>query len=453
MKTQCEKCRASLPGLDLAYICAYECTFCPDCTEEMHNICPHCTGELVRRPRPAYSIVARKDVSAAFKVRPSLVWAASAAIWILISIAATLTIYQMYRMMGESKQLREIATMEFCQMLSFLPLTPFAFGLALRYPIQRGNWLKPILVHAGAALVFTLGHVVVRGFTPYGYWDPKHLAWTYTFWDSYTHSWRFSLSLLNRIYLGNVVDDVSSAYLPITLVGHAILYYQRLQEKEIRATQLEGQLAKTRLQMLKNQMQPHFLFNTLHSISALMLTNVTAADRMMTSLSDLLRMSLEDNGNQLTTLSREVEFLDVYLDIEKARFEDRLSVFFEIEPEALDAQVPHLLLQPLVENAIRHGLSKCSRTGKIEIVAKRERDYLAVWIRDNGAGFLEPPEELFKQGLGLSIARERLETLYADKQRCEIRSIADGGAEVHLRMPFVAPARDIESNLLIHRSV
>lgn len=419
----------------------------------MHNICPHCAAELVRRPRPTHSFTAGQEIGEAIKTGPSLVWTASFAIWIFISIAATVTIYQMYRMTGEHRQFREIAAMEFCQILSFLPLTPFAFGLALRYPIQRGNWLKPTLIHVSAALVFTLGHVVVRGFTPYGYWDPKHQGWTYTFWDSYAHSWRFSLSLLNRIFLGNVVDDVTSAYLPISLIGHAILYYRRLQEKELRATQLEGQLAKTRLQMLKNQMQPHFLFNTLHSISALMLTNVAAADRMMTSLSDLLRMSLEDNGNQLTTLSREVEFLEVYVDIEKARFEDKLRVFFDIEPESLDAQIPHLLLQPLVENAIRHGVSRCSRAGKIEIIAKHERDHLEVWIRDNGSGFEEPPEELFRQGLGLSVARERLETLYADKQRCEIRNVAAGGVEVYLRMPFIVPATHLESNLLIHRSV
>jgi two-component system, LytTR family, sensor kinase len=182
---------------------------------------------------------------------------------------------------------------------------------------------------------------------------------------------------------------------------------------------------------LKSQLQPHFLFNTLHSISSLMLTDVMAADRMM-----MLRMSLEQNGRQVTTLSREIEFLDVYLEIEKTRFEDRLKVTFDIAPECLDAQVPHLLLQPIVENAVRYGVSRRSSQGEICIVAKCEESELHLWIRDNGPGFAGPDDDRSKHGLGLRLTRERLQALFGREQRCEIGNQPGGGAEVHLEMPF-----------------
>lgn len=138
---------------------------------------------------------------------------------------------------------------------------------------------------------------------------------------------------------------------------------------------------------MKSQLQPHFLFNTMHSISALMLTDVNAADRMMSRLSDLLRMSLESAGTQITTLNRELEFVHCYLDIEKVRFEERLHVIFDIAPETLDAQVPHLLLQPLVDNAVKHGISKVPGGGEIRITVSTQNGELKLKIEDNGHRF------------------------------------------------------------------
>jgi two-component system, LytTR family, sensor kinase len=197
-------------------------------------------------------------------------------------------------------------------------------------------------------------------------------------------------------------------------------------------------------------LQPHFLFNTLHSISALMLTDVVAADHMMTSLSDLLRLSLEDDGTQLTTLSREIEFLGVYLDIEKTRFEDKLHVVFDIAPECLDAQIPHLLLQPLVENAVRHGVSKRSSAGQIRIMACHENRSLQICIRDNGPGLVELTNGKSSHGLGLRMTRERLLVLYGSNQSCEIRNVKEGGAEVCLRMPFFALTSTPKSEVVAH---
>jgi LytS/YehU family sensor histidine kinase len=154
--------------------------------------------------------------------------------------------------------------------------------------------------------------------------------------------------MFERMFLSSVVDDVVTTYLPIVLIAYVARYYQRFRERELRTSQLQAQLEKARLQSLKSQLQPHFLFNTLNSISALMLTNVKAADRMITRLGDLLRISLQTAGTQMTTLSRELEFVNCYIEIEKVRFEERLKVSVDVAPETLDASVPHLLLQPLV---------------------------------------------------------------------------------------------------------
>jgi len=203
----------------------------------------------------------------------------------------------------------------------------------------------------------------------------------------------------------------------------------------LRASQLQAQLAKARLQALKSQLQPHFLFNTMHSISALMLTDVWAADRMMTRLSDLLRLSLEAERTQVTTLSRELESVNCYLEIEKIRFEERLNIVSDIAPETLDAHVPHLLLQPLVDNAIKHGISKLPGAGEIRIAVKRVDGELQLEIRDNGPGFGETRSSQH-EGLGLRVTRERLESLYGQNQSLELLTPPEGGALVQVRIPF-----------------
>jgi signal transduction histidine kinase len=342
----------------------------------------------------------------------------------------------MYHLVNTSMQFRVVGGMEFSSILTYAPITPFAFAFAMRYPIQRGIWVKRSLLHLLAGVVFTLGHIALKAATPYGYYDAAYHEWTSAIWNSHLHAFRDPWIVLKSMFLVNIVDDISGTYLPIILVAHVLSYCRRLREKEIRATQLEGQLANARLQTLKSQLQPHFLFNTLHSISALMLTDVIAADRMMTSLSDLLRMSLERNDTHVATLSREIEFLDVYLEIEKTRFEDRLRVIFEIAPECFDAQIPHLLLQPVVENAVRHGVSRRSSPGEVQIVAKRRQGNLHIWIRDDGPGLLEPHDDRANRGLGLRLTHERLLAMYGREQSCEIRNVPGGGAEVHLQLPF-----------------
>ncbi len=375
-----------------------------------------------------------------------MLWLASLAVWAFLSLTATGTIYELYRVTGMNPKLSRIAGMEFSQIFTYAPMTPFVFLFAVRYPVQRRNWARRSLAHLAAGIALTAGHLALKGCTPYGYWDPAYRDFTSALWDPHTHALRISWMIAKSMFLANVFDDVSGAYLPVVLIAHAVAYYEQFRERELRATQLEGQLVKAHLQTLKSQLQPHFLFNTLNSISALMLTDVAAADRMMTSLSDLLRMSLKENGDQITTLGREMEFLSIYLEIERIRFEDRLNVRMDVAPECLDAQVPHLLLQPLVENAVKHGISRKSEPGEISIRARNNGPHLEIWISDTGPGLTTPGSAIPAKGLGLRVTRERLSALYGGDHLCELRTRPEGGAEVYVRIPLsMAPQEKREA--------
>ncbi|HEY6339085.1 MAG TPA: DUF1272 domain-containing protein [Candidatus Sulfotelmatobacter sp.] len=449
MKTNCEACGLALPAENTAYVCSYECTFCPICTSNMHGICLHCGGELVRRPRRN---VLLKDYdtgngSAPGTVRAWIIWVLSFGVWTFVDLAYAITVYEMYRSTGQSMTFLNVLAMVSSQVLTYVPLTPLVFGLATRYQLQRNNWLRNTLILVAGGVAFTVAQVVLRGATPYAYWDPRLRHWVSAVWDAQAHGFRIEWFMFNKIFLGNVVDDIVTTYLPIVLIAHVVSYYQRFRERELRTSQLQAQLEKARLQSLKSQLQPHFLFNTLNSISALMLTDVEAADRMITRLGDLLRVSLETAGTQMTSLSRELEFVSCYIEIEKVRFEERLKVTMDVAPETLDASVPHLLLQPLVDNAIKHGISRLASGGEIRISSTQDDADLHIEVRDNGPGFREPLHTSLG-GVGLRVTRERLETIYGQDQSIEVLGLPEGGVAARVCIPLrKADASSEESEL------
>jgi len=447
MKTRCEKCGGTLASDGEAYICSYECTFCAPCASEAESVCPHCGGELIRRPRrQAPAIAAESREAGTSRKRPWLIWVLSFAVWALVALAATVSIYELYRSMGGAMRFTEVLGLEFSQILSYAPLTPFVFAFASRYPFQRQYWLRYSLVYLAGGLLFSVAHIIMRGLSPYAVWDTKDHVWASAVWNLQAHTFKIQWPVFRNLFWNNVVDDITGTYAPIVLIAHAISYYQRLREREQQASLLETQLTKARLRALKSQLQPHFLFNTMHSISALMLTDVRAADRMMTRLSDLLRMSLENDGVQVTRLNRELEFVTGYLEIEKVRFGNRLGVTLDIAPETLDAQVPHLLLQPLVENAVRHGVARLSANGKLRILASRDGNSLHLVIHDNGPGLRDSETSSAKAGLGLRATRDRLQTLYGNDQSLDVRNLPEGGVEVSVRIPFRLVRDDYERN-------
>jgi sensor histidine kinase YesM len=220
----------------------------------------------------------------------------------------------------------------------------------------------------------------------------------------------------------------------IAVVAHAVDLYYRYRERERRALQLETQLTRAQLEALKNQLHPHFLFNTLNTISALLHRDVEAADRVVSRLGDLLRLSLQ-GGEQEVTLKQELSFLQHYIDIQHTRFQDRLAFVEDVPPETLDALVPSLILQPLVENAVRHAIEPRSSPGLITIHAHRNNGRLTLEVRDNGPG-MQQVKSAGCAGIGLSNTRARLEQLYGNDHTFRLENLREGGFSVRMEFPF-----------------
>jgi len=296
------------------------------------------------------------------------------------------------------------------------------FWLARRFPLERGRVLLRVAVHIVAAVVIALartGIMVVLGW--YVTWV-RPRTFGPQFWGTSSQNFLFYALLLG--------------------IAHLVLYYRRYREREQAAEQLARGLTEARLQALKMQLQPHFLFNTLNAISALIPAEAQPARRMVARLGDLLRTTLEHEATQEVTLREELAFLEPYLEIEQARLEDRLTVVMKIAPETLDARVPHLILQPLVENAVRHGIAARIDPGTVEISASRALDdrFLQLEIRDDGQGQNRnndrDNEARPRRGVGLTNIRARLEQLYGAEHRFTLENQASGGVLVRISLPF-----------------
>lgn len=292
--------------------------------------------------------------------------------------------------------------------------------LARRFRFESGNRTASLLAHLLGSACFSLAYMVLRAWV--GQWQSA-ASFAEAFKPLLVKTWHFNLLI----------------YWVIVAVSQAFEYYRKYRERELRAAELEKRLVQAKLQALQMQLNPHFLFNTLHSISALMHKDVEAADRMIMRLGDLLRAALEGSDTQEVELRQELEFLKRYLEIEQTRFGNRLTVKMDIAPETLEAQVPNLILQPLVENAIRHGIEPRSKSGRIELRAQRHNGALTLEVSDNGTGL--PGNQALREGVGLSNTRARLRELYGEAHQFELRPGADGGLMVHLCIPFRKPIR------------
>lgn len=213
-------------------------------------------------------------------------------------------------------------------------------------------------------------------------------------------------------------------------------YYLRYQEREVETAQLQRELVEARLEALRMQLNPHFLFNTLHAISGLIHDSPETADRVIARLSELLRLSLDQTKPQEVPLCEELAFLDHYLEIEQTRFAERLQIEKQISPETQQALVPYLILQPLVENAIRHGIEPREDLGLLRICASRNDGRLELSVRDNGNGLSGNEEPTSQHGIGLSNTRSRLGHLYGKNFRLELVSAEGGGLEARIEIPF-----------------
>ena len=335
--------------------------------------------------------------------------------WTLIGLSFAFQFYISSAKAGLEVTWRQAVSYALGDWYVFAALSIPVVWLARRFDFESGHRRRSLAVHLPASLAFSLAYMVLRAGV--GRWQSA-ASFADAFQPLLVKTWHFNLLI----------------YWVIVAVSFAFDYYRKYRERELRAVELEKRLAQAKLQALQMQLNPHFLFNSLHSISALMHQDAEAADRMMARLSDLLRAALEGSDTQEVSLREELEFLDRYLEIEQIRFGDRLTVKTEVAPGMLDAQVPNLILQPLVENAIRHGIEPHAKPGCIELRVQRAADVLTVEVSDNGAGLRG--DEPAAEGVGLSNTRARLRTLYGEAHGFELCEAPGGGLLVRMMIPF-----------------
>lgn len=292
------------------------------------------------------------------------------------------------------------------------------FQLNGRMKVWNGTILLLIVVALGATIMLAHWSIVFFTFLPYRSADP-----TLTFWSFMTPD-------LSRFL---PIDILIGIVLAVALEGWQA--WQNFETERTRATELERQLAVSRLDALRMQLHPHFLFNTLHAVAGLIVEQPPTARRMVIALGDLLRLTLKDTESPVRSLAEELEFADLYLGIEKLRLGDRLVLDYDIEPQATSAEVPQLLLQPLFENAIRHGVARTVRICAIHFRARRMKDKLWMTLSNDGR---VRPQTLGKPkfGVGLTNTMARLRLHYKDQFTFQYTDRPQGGVQIDLSIPY-----------------
>lgn len=300
-------------------------------------------------------------------------------------------------------------------------LFPVIRRFAVRFRVERGNWPRRLPIHLAAVVLFFLAHTVFYTCCYYLYHNfspPEYKGFS---------------EAVQHMFFSNWLAGTSMYFVILSAVT-AYDYARRFQAERLKTSELKAALAASQLSALKMQLHPHFLFNTLNSISTLLHEDVRAADEMVARLGDFLRLTLENSGEQVVSLAEELNFINGYLEIESIRFGDRLTLERRIEPEALPGLLPNLILQPIVENAVKHGISRQIRPGTISIRARRAGARLQLEIEDNGPGM--QPGETGKSGIGLANTRARLANIYGENYSMEIVDAAARGLIVKLEIPF-----------------
>lgn len=317
--------------------------------------------------------------------------------------------------------MRNIVIDAFTRWLLYAALAPAVGALVARFPLQRGH-LRRWPLHILAAIGFAVLHAVTMGIV-------YRILHVYPREDSLLEA----IGRLLMVFFG--VNFV--VFWAISGVYHALRYHREVVNREQLAAQLRARLAQSQLDYLRGQLNPHFLFNTLNAVSTLALTGERdQVVKTLSSLSDLLRVSLDRGLPQQIPLARELELLEGYLEIQRTRFGDRLALVADIDPAASAALLPSMMLQPLVENALQHGIEARPGPGRVTVTVRRQATRLCIRVEDTGPGFAAASQSHNGNGIGLSNTRARLEHLYGDAQSLECGNHADGGAFVHVVLPF-----------------
>ena len=339
-------------------------------------------------------------------------WLAILAAWTFLVVVFAASSSLTYALTYQPPRWRYTLMMAATEWYVWAAFTPLVVWLARRFRITRRQWWR-VLILAAAGLVAAFFKVTL------------------------TRILRGQIGGNEYFQITNLVIHFLIFWM-IVIATYVWSYYRRAQQRELQTAQLEALLAQTRLQMLSLQLQPHFLFNTLNTIAEMVHQEPATAERMIGGLSHLLRETLQAGAVERVSLGHELGLLHRYLDIQRARFGDRLQVTFAIADAARSAQVPGLLLQPLVENSIKHGIGARSGAGRISIAAQREGNALVIEISDDGRGLRDGA---VVEGVGLSNCRARLAALFgSDSVGLTIANRDGGGAVVRITMPFLVPA-------------
>jgi two-component sensor histidine kinase len=298
--------------------------------------------------------------------------------------------------------------------------TPLIFWLGRRFRFDRHGWKRALMVHVPASLIITTLHLTLIA------------VWRFFLQGVRGGSPELTTTIAEAFF--RTVDQILPVYWAIIGLQHAVDYYRQARVREVRAARLETRLVASQLQALQQQLHPHFLFNTLHAISTLVHRDPEKADAMIERLSDMLRVTLRKVGVQEVELAQELEHLRAYLDIEQIHFGERLRIEYRIDAAALDVLVPTLMLQPLVENAVRHGLEPLMRPGTLAIEARADGDTMWLRVRDDGIGFSKTWRR--PEGVGLSNTRSRLDRLYGERAALTMRENPGGGVVVDVYIPL-----------------
>ena len=307
--------------------------------------------------------------------------------------------------------------------LLYAVLTPLVFRASRRFPLERLHLARNIALHMGGALAMCVAWAALGTLLRLGIFSASETPTAQKVW----------LSLVSWVF--TTLPFGVGVYFALVGIQHSFFYFTQSRERETQAARLAAQLSDARLGALRMQLNPHFLFNSLNAITVLVRDgNTAAASRMLELLSDVLRQVLRSDETHETALSSELEFLERYLAIEQVRFSDRLRPRIELDAAIRRAALPRFLLQPLVENALRHGIARRSDAGLIHVSAYREDEQLILSVRDDGPGL--PTTLNAGSGVGLSNTRARLAALYGGKATLEIANAEGGGVIATVRLPY-----------------